>query len=100
MKYFFSFILLIIMMLTTMDTLIVQLQLKDMPELLVDDMDADDCEGKVKTEKEKETFIYNAPLNLQIRIQLFRNTKKTTYHKHDNLISEQYVLLPEIPPEA
>lgn len=83
-------------------SLVNQLRCCDLTEL--SEMDTDDTDGKEKSEKElekeKETYsFFNCPM-YRNGISLLKNMKKACFPEHENLISEAFIQLPELPPEV
>lgn len=68
------------------------------------EIDTDDTDGKEKSEKELEKektplSFFNCPM-LKNGISFLGNMKKSHYPDNENLISEAFIQLPELPPEV
>lgn len=102
MKSFISILLVFSMMSNITVSLVRQMKCCELTEL--SEMDTDDADGKEKSEKElekeKETCsFFNCPL-FRKGVSFLENMHQARFPDNDNLISEAFIQLPELPPEA
>ncbi|MBK7935990.1 MAG: hypothetical protein IPJ82_02445 [Lewinellaceae bacterium] len=102
MKYIFPWFFLLIMSLNVAIPLMEQLRGGDMYEYT--ELGAKELDGKDKSEKEegkeKESYTFSDHSGLNPGAFYNKKRKNSGFPKADQLLSELYAFLPELPPEA
>ena len=98
MKSFLSLFLIAVILANIAAPLVEQLKGEKIC-VLMEDSD-ENGKDEIKIEKEKETYTYHTMTFFKLNPVIEENSRETLYFKHDELISECYAFLPEIPPEA